>query len=122
MPKRKMLTETEQAHIGELREAGWTFRMIAREIGCSKSSVNWCCTKLGIVRKRSALGARGPALVFRSGRPVRRFSADEDARILAQRCAGARYSDLARELDRPVNSIIGRLYTLGRHQAAAEQA
>lgn len=117
---RKKLTENEQTRIGELREAGWTFRMIAREVGCSVGSVNWCCTKLGIVRKPASLGSRGPALVYRGGRPVRRFSAAEDARILAMRGTGARFVDLARELDRPVNSVIGRLYTLGRHQAAAE--
>ena len=122
MARRKRLTETEQQRIVELREAGWPSRTIATEIGCSPSSVNYHCTRLGIALKPKALGPRGPRLVFRNGKPVRRYSPDEDARILQARLDGTRFVDIARELGRPVNSIIGRLYTLGRQEGANEAA
>jgi hypothetical protein len=53
---------------------------------------------------------------------VRRFTAEEDALLLQMEANGARYCEMCRALGRRHNSIIGRLATLARRDARAEDA
>lgn len=61
-------------------------------------------------------------VTVRSGVTVRRFTPEEDALILSRKAEGARNSDIAKELGRKPNSILGRLMTLGIHADRAERA
>jgi transposase-like protein len=119
------LTEQQIDRIACLREHGVGVARIAREIGCSESAVEWQCLKLGIEPPRPGRLPPVPTepLVIRRGtRFVRRFTAAEDAQILAMSAAGKTLTEIARALDRRVHSIIGRKMTLARHEARREGA
>ena len=124
MPARKYSDETLN-EAAELRESGMSEAAIAKRLGMSKGAVYWHCLKLGADSPNAAPTKRtssGPVEVERSGHKVRRFTEDEDAKLLEMSLAGARVADMCRALGRKHNSIIGRLMTLARHEARLEDA
>ena len=118
--RRKPLTDDEQARIGELRRRNWTQEAIAREIGCTIGSVNWCCLKHGFQPKkpmhRLPVRFRSNGSYVRRGRIVRAFTPAEDALVLKFEAEGLSYAEIGRRLNRKPNSIQGRLLTLMRYE------
>lgn len=118
MPGRR-LTEADFDRIVSMRERGLSYGLIAEEIGCSASAVSWHCLRLGADPPKPAPcweGIRGPAVVQRNGHVVRRFTPDEDARLLELESQGLTPMEMARELGRRPNSVLGRLMTLARRE------
>src|SRR5690606_22184989 len=73
-----------------------------------------------LVRERDLDGFIPPGQLSRSGIPQRRFTRDEDQRLLAMRAAGIGWTAIARELGRPVSSVFGRYRRLmGRYEEEA---
>lgn len=115
--RRSRLTPEEKEKIAVLREDGWTIEAIAKGLGASIGAIQYQCLKMGIEPPRpckSQEGIRGPAVVRRGNHIVRHFTADEDARLLSMESDGFSRAQIARELRRPHNSIVGRLMTLAR--------
>ncbi|MGV7034894.1 helix-turn-helix domain-containing protein [Methylobacterium symbioticum] len=124
MPARR-LTPEQCEQIAALRETGMSYGRIARKFGCSESTVYWKCLALGAEPPSpQPLTARalGPAVAIRNGREIRRFTAEDDAKLLAMEAEGKRIADMARALGRQSNSVRARLMTLARHEARAEAA
>jgi hypothetical protein len=100
-----------------MRERGLSLGQIARAIGCSESWVNWKCLQMGAdhpgAKELSNL-TLGPA-VCKNG--TRRFTADEDAKIVALEKQGANPAQIGRQLGRSRGSVLARLMTLARHEA-----
>ena len=102
-----------------LREAGWSCARIARKFGVSPGCISWHCLKLlADPPKPRPLPPvpTAPVVARRNGHEVRRFTSEEDQRLLDMATAGARKCDMARALDRKSNSITGRLMTLARRE------
>jgi len=113
------LTEEQVARICELREKGLTIRAIADEIGRSRGAVYWRCLENGVDPPKPAKLRReiiGPAIYNRGGHTVRRFTPEEDARLLEMEAEGLSRTAIARTLKRGRNSVVGRLMTLARHE------
>lgn len=122
MPGRKYSDEL-LAQAAAMREAGQSYAYISERLGMSVGSVAWHCLRLGADRpdaKPIPAQWSGPAVMQRSGHVVRRFTADEDAVIQKMALAGEKVADISRRLARPPNSVLGRLMTLARHEARAE--
>jgi transposase-like protein len=115
------MSEQERAdRVAEMRERGATLEAIGRELGFSAGNINWICLKYGIEGPRKKkLGDRGPLVVRRGNHEVRRFTPEEDAKITAMELAGKKRVDIARELKRKPNSILGRQMTLARRAERA---
>ena len=117
--RRKNLTRPEIERIAELREAGETYAAIGAAVGASESAVAYHCRVLGAespnvpVRRMTNLKT-----YIRNGRPVRRFTPDEDWRLTRLACAGTPYREIAQRLGRPVNSVRLRLVSLARFEEA----
>lgn len=123
MPRRPALTEAERDRIIEMREAGRTMGQIARRIGCSVGSVAWLLLKAGVDphadRPLPPIPTE-PVIHIGPRRSFRRFTAAEDARLLALEAQGLSLHRIALALGRRRNSIEGRLNTLARRAARAE--
>lgn len=104
------------ATIAELREErGWTIKRIAEHIGCSVSAVAWQCLINGIDKPGvQKMTARYPAVSKRGDHLIRRFTEEEDVRLVALEAQGLNCSQMARQLGRKPNTIRGRLATLAR--------
>lgn len=122
MPARKYPDEVlDQA--AELRERGLSSGEIARKLDMTVGSVNWHCLRLGADAPdghRGRIGAYGPQVMRRGNHQVRRFTPEEDRKIIEMELSGATIAEICRALGRKHNSIIGRLMTLARHEARAE--
>lgn len=124
MAARRFTSEQHEA-MAEMREAGRTYGQIALAFGCSESTAYWICLKLGADRpdaKPLAQRALGPEVVQRNGHAVRRYSAEEDAQLLALSAEGKGDSEIGRLIGRKPNSVRARLMTLARHEARSEAA
>ena len=124
MPGRRF-TDAQREQMAERREAGDSYAKIGRRFGYSASNVYWICLALGADHPKARLSpvtAPGPSVVQRGDHAVRRFSPDEDARMLALAAEGQGNAAIGKALGRPANSIRGRLMTLARREARAEAA
>ena len=122
MAKRR-LTETEIERLTELREQGLTLQAVAKRIGCSESTVYWQCLKLGVEPskpRKLASDIVGPPVVVRGDHVVRRFTRDEDEKLLALEAEGLSETQIGRAIGRRYNSVRARLMTLARREARAE--
>lgn len=120
---RRYLTQQQVDFILEKVEAGWNQRRIAAAVPCSVSTVYWQALKNGADRPNPPkLRPTGPAVVKRGDHFVRRFTPEDDARLLALEAGGATDTEIARALGRRANSIRGRMATLARMEARAEGA
>lgn len=116
MPK---LSQNQIDQIADLLEAGWTNGRLAIRFNVSKSTIQWHALKLGILSARPCgLNDHAPMVTMRAGKPVRRFTPEEDARILALRPTVAPHS-IAKHLGRNPKSIYARLYTIARREEVA---
>ncbi|PHY20896.1 hypothetical protein CSW59_06710 [Caulobacter sp. BP25] len=119
----RRLSPSDFDQMVQMRERGRSYAVIARKLGCSIGTVSWHCLRLGAEPpKPRALKplADGPQSVSRGDHTVRRFTAEDDAKLLEMEAQGASVSAIAKALDRRHNSITGRLMTLARHQARTE--
>lgn len=108
-----------------LREKGMTGRIIAARLGMTVSAVYHHCLRLGADRPDAIptpARARGPSVVRRGDHMVRRFSEDEDRRILEMERRGMRTCDIARAISRRPHSVQARLMILARREARLEEA
>ena len=106
-----------------LREAGMAVPRIARRLGMPDTVVEYHCLRLG-ADSPNAAARQDPVIRVtqyrRNGRVVRRFSEVEDTRLLGLRTQGIGVNEIARQLGRCRNSVIGRLRTLARREARDE--
>ena len=107
--------------IAELRESGKSYAWIGRKLGMSNGNVNWICLKYGFEKanRRDPLGARGPLRMMRGNHVVRRYTPDEDAKIIEMTLAGDNTTAIARALGRKPQSILARKMTLARIEERA---
>ncbi|KQP36678.1 hypothetical protein [Methylobacterium sp. Leaf100] len=124
MPYRR-LSDEHYDEIASRREAGESLSTIARAFGCSSSNIYLICLRLGADlpnAKPLPSGVRGPLVIERNGHTVRRFCADEDARLLALEAQGLGTGAIGKAMGRHPNSIRVRLMTLARREARSEAA
>lgn len=118
--KYPLLTDTQKSEIERLRgELGWTYKKIAVQINASKSGVNWYCLRAGIEKPDGPppeISYTGPMVVKRGNHVVRRFRKEEDVIINLLSDRGLTPAEIARQLDRKHNSILGRMATLARQE------
>jgi len=112
--------------LAELREErGWSVKRIAAELGISPGAVSWQCLRHGIEHPGTRLRAstlKAGTVYQRCGYQVRPYTPEEDAVLSEMALARASNSEIARRLGRKPNSIAGRLMTLARREAIAEEA
>jgi transposase-like protein len=123
MRRRRNLTEAEKAYAAQEREKGRTLESIADEIGCSRGSIEWYCLLVGAdtPRPRSTRETpKEPRVIMRKGRPMRFFTEEEDRQIIAMSIDGKTDTEIGRAIGRRSHSIRGRLATLARREARAE--
>ncbi|WP_109466375.1 hypothetical protein [Albibacillus kandeliae] len=114
---------TEKA--AALREDGLSYTAIAERTGMSASAVYYHCLKLGADHPTQCENPppwTGPMEIKRGNHVLRRFTAEEDKRILKMELEGSPVAEIARALGRRSNSVKGRLMTLARREARAEVA
>ena len=124
MPARRF-NDAQREQMAERREAGQSYARIARAFGCSESNVYWICLALGADHpnaKPLSVEIRGPMVVLRNGHAVRRYTREEDARLLALEAEGNGDSAIGKILGRRPNSVRARLMTLARREARTEAA
>ena len=127
MPKRRLSDEQIDVMAG-LRERGWSLARISeyfaeRGTVVSAGSIAWQCLRVGAdVPLRLQGSTFQPTEDYvRNGHTVRPYSAADDALLLALDCQNFPIAVIARRMDRKANSIRGRLMTLARREARAEQ-
>jgi hypothetical protein len=119
----RRLKQSDFDVIVEMRERGKTYEQIGNAIVCSASTVSWHCLRLGADPPKtwpSWKGIVGPAEFSRNGHIVRRFTAKEDELLIQLDLQGLSILKIAKRLGRPWNSTRGRLMTLARRDARAE--
>jgi hypothetical protein len=127
MAKRPNLTKAQVERIVELRtKKRWGVEVIAREIGCSKGSVDWALLREGAevpgVKHQIREIPVDPVIHIRNGRPVRRFTQADDELLLELEAEGLNPVQIGKRFTpvRQPNSITGRLRTLARREARLE--
>jgi DNA-directed RNA polymerase specialized sigma24 family protein len=119
MSKRKV-TAANLERIADMRHRGRSYGQISRALGVSQGAVSWHCLRLGIEppkpRPLNLDYHLQRAVVIRGGRPVRAFTPEEDAKLIAFDLEGLRYVEIARRLGRRHNSVSARLATLARRE------
>lgn len=123
----RILTDEQVETMIELREGGATLPQIQRRFAAtgtvvSIGSIAWQCLRVGAdlpATKRHVAG--NPLPYRRGGRAVRPFTGEDDRILRELDHRGERVSVIARRLNRRPNSIRGRLLTLARHEARAEE-
>lgn len=120
----RRFSEADYEHMAELRERGLSIGQIARRFDCSQGLVQWQCLRLGADppnAKPLPDAVSGPLVVRRGDHEVRRFTPEEDAKLLAMEMESLPLA-MARRLRRAPNSVRGRLMTLARREARREPA
>ncbi|HYD29221.1 helix-turn-helix domain-containing protein [Brevundimonas sp.] len=114
------LTQEQIDRICELREEGLSYPKIAAIVGCSRGAVEWQCLKLGAEPPEPVKASPvGPMVVERNGRPVRRFTPEEDERLLRLARSGMTYAAIGRAMGRRHHSVLSRLMVLARRDERA---
>lgn len=106
-----------------MRERGLSYRKIADELGVSEGTVSFACLKLAVDppnAKPIDPTIRGPLVVMRGGKPVRRFLPEEDALLLRLAVEGKGNSAIGKALGRQPNSVGARLMILARREERAQ--
>ena len=111
----------------KLRTEGKSQRFIADRLGVSEGSVAHFCLKEGVESPRNEgkilpQTAPGPMIIKRGKHVVRHFTPEEDQRIESLSCEGMTVTQIAKALDRPRNSTLGRIMTLARQQERVIEA
>lgn len=123
----RRLSDAQIDEMAALRERGWSCDRIAEHFtkagtAISGSAIYWQCLRVGADVPRKLRGAHTqPGAPYQRGKHiVRPYTTDDDRRLLELEAAGAKMREIARKLGRAENSIRGRLMTLARRQARAE--
>lgn len=117
------VTKAQQTEIVFLKEElGLPHWRIAKRLGVSPSAVGYWVATLCLVAPGEKIAVPVLSDCVRGGRPVRRFSPEEDALILRRVEEGARMADIARELGRLRSSVDGRIKSLYRRMEIAKAA
>lgn len=126
---KRILSDDQIEKMADLRERGWSCRRIADHFTAngtpiSVGSVSWQCLRVGADAPPQRRGKlTQPTETYeRNGRIVRPFTEDDDALLRVLDMQGFKISVIARRMRRGSNSIRGRLYTLARRDARAEEA
>ncbi|MBL4641576.1 MAG: hypothetical protein JKX86_07115 [Verrucomicrobiales bacterium] len=129
MGGKRILSDAQIDEMCALREKGWGTRRIAEHFTnagtpISEGSVSWQCLVNGADAPPRLRGksAQASAPYRRNGHLVRPYSADDDALLRILDMQGCPVAVIARRLARKPNSIRGRLATLARQDARAEEA
>lgn len=124
MPRKKF-NKADYERWAEMRERGLSCEQIGRAEHASASVVSWQCLRLG-ADPPNAKPVRetivGPEVMVRGNGVVRRFTPEDDAKLKELALARVTYSEIGRALNRPRNSIEGRLMTLARRERRKEEA
>jgi len=130
MSARRALTDAQVDEACALREQGLTLPEIKRHfaakgVNVSRGSLGWTClvngADLPVDRRQPRYIPNERTSVKRGAHVVRYFTEDEDRQLLALEAEGKSRAAIGRALGRPHNSIIGRLATLARREARAEE-
>lgn len=118
----KAISQERIDEIADYRERGWSYERIGRKLGLARSTISWHCTKHGIEgpKKPSFHAYNGPMKMVRNGHVVRRFTPEEDHRLIKLESEGLTYSQIARALGRTRNSVSARLFSLARKEEFGE--
>lgn len=123
----RILSDNQILEMCRLREKGWGTVRIAQHFTAkgtkvSPGSIQWQCLVHGADAPPRLRGKHTqPAAPYQRGKHiVRPYTADDDALLRALDCQGISMSVMARRIGRRPNSIRGRLATLARMEARAE--
>jgi transcriptional regulator len=119
------LTQQQIDLIVELREKGWGYERIAKKIGRSASAISWHCLKHAAdppKPQRLYPDMAKTPIVKRGEHVVRRYTPEEDQRLLTLERQGLNHTKIGRALGRTPSSITGRLMTLARRDRRMEDA
>lgn len=119
----RKLSRSEIERIPQMREDGMTYRAISKEMGVSESNVYWHCITLGAESPNISrpLGEySGPMAIRRGARLVRRFTPDEDRRLIDLANEGLSTTEISRKIGRQWSSTHMRLAALARREARLE--
>lgn len=129
MGGKRILSDEQIDEMCALREKGWGTARIAEHFTAagtpiSEGSVSWQCLVNGadVPPRLRGKSTQASAPYRRNGKLVRPFSAGDDALLRVLDMQGFPIATIARRLDRQPNSIRGRLATLARKDARAEEA
>lgn len=124
MTGNRLLSDAQIDQMAAWREAGKSYEWIAQRFGVAAQTIRWQCLRVGAddPRGHNRKASRMPMETMRGGRLVRRFTPAEDEHLLRRQLEGATNMQIARELGRQHNSIIGRAMTLAMHADRAERA
>lgn len=115
----------------EMRERGLSCQRIANRfaamgVAVSAGSISWACLSRGADlpphRRSHTKGPRTGEVYGRGSHVVRTYTPEDDAKLLELEARGLGNSAIGREIGRKPNSVRGRLLTIARHQARAEDA
>ncbi len=100
--------------MAELRERGWSYGRLATKFNVSPGAIHYQCLRQGAVSPNSQpRKSTGPAVVhLANGRVQRRFTAREDAAMVAMSVEGQSVSAISKAMKRPITSVRIRLMTL----------
>lgn len=120
---RGKVSPQQAVEIAELRERGWSYERIASKFTISTGAVHYHCLKQGAVSPRTRPAAEGPReFIASDGRRQRRFTPEEDARMLRLSAEGKSAWAIAGAIGRAYSSVTIRLMTLALHDMIAEEA
>lgn len=121
---RSRFSEATLLKAAELREAGVGPTEIAKRLGMSRGAVDHHCLRLGAYApvterdlRRDLRRDHGPLVAGK----IRRFTDDEDRRLLELERDGLNPSEIGRALGRRPHSITARLMILARRDARREE-
>lgn len=122
-PRKSMFTDEQLASIFAWRRANKSYTFIARRVGASNGAVRHQCLiaavfPIGIPPRTSTL----PMLTSRGGVPVRRFTAEEDALILAMDADDIGATEIGRATGRTAGTIRNRILTLTMRELQEQAA
>ena len=106
----------------ELREKGLSYTTIERLTGMSRGSIYWKCLRAGAEapnNKKQPGAIRAMTVTTKHGHIIRRFTEEEDRKILEMEAQGIGPFQIGKALGRAHNSITGRLMALARHEERA---
>ena len=127
---RRRLSDADLELLVELREGGKTYAQISaafarRGVTISVSAISWQCLRRHAESPRPYPlweGIKGPVTMVRGGHELRRFTEEEDHRLLELEARGLPLNRIATMMGRRNNSIRGRLMTLARREQRREEA
>jgi hypothetical protein len=129
MARSRKLSPGQLDEMGALRERGWSPARIAQHFSAlgtliSEGAISWQCMRIGADAPPRLRGKSHPsqAPYTRNGHQVRPYTPTDDAKLLEMEAAGATLAAMCKALGRKNNSILGRLMTLARQQARAEES